>query len=91
MANRLELTEEISNQASVIEAIEVESSQIAKIGYNSEASLLMIEFKNKKSANSRYVYQNVTAEQFESFENAESVGRYFGEHFKTLDFCKLEG
>jgi len=89
MANKLELTEEISDQAKAIELKEVESSQIASIGFNPEASLLLIEFKNKNQ-NTKYAYPNVTQEQFNDFENADSVGRHFGQNLKTLDFCKLE-
>ena len=89
MAERLELTEEISNQANAIEAQEVTSSQIASIGYNAEASLLMVEFKNKKG-NTQYVYPEVTQEQWDCFENAESVGSHFFKNLKQLDFCKLE-
>lgn len=91
MAERLELTEQIQDQAGAIELQEVDSSQIAKIGYNPEASLLMIEFHNKKGENTQYVYPEVSQEQWDAFESADSVGSHFFRNLKNLDFCKLEG
>lgn len=62
---------------------DVESSQIAAIGHDTETNTLAIRFKNwKGEPASLYHYQNFTAADFEAFKNAESLGRHFGQFIK---------
>ena len=69
----------------IIALQDVESSQIAAIGHDSEHNVLAIRFKNwKGNQTSLYHYQNFTAEDFEAFRNAESLGRHFGRHIKPF-------
>ncbi|CAJ0698645.1 KTSC domain-containing protein [Ralstonia holmesii] len=64
----------------------VESSQIHSIGHDSATNTLAIRFKSwKGEATSLYHYQNFTAEDFEAFLNAESIGRHFGAFIKPFD------
>jgi KTSC domain len=62
----------------------VESSQIAAIGHDAESSTLAIRFKAKTGPGSLYHYANVTAEQFEAFRAAPSIGSHFGVNFKNV-------
>lgn len=60
----------------------VESSQIAAIGHDPDTNTLAIRFYSgwgeKKRVGSLYRYSNFTAEDFEAFKNAESLGKHFG-------------
>ena len=68
-----------------IELTDVESSQIAAIGHAPESNTLAIRFKNYKGGlGSLYHYDNFTADDFEAFKNAESLGRHFGQHIKPF-------
>lgn len=61
----------------------VESSQIAALGHDPETSTLAIQFKSwKGETTSTYHYSNVSAEEFEAFRTAPSIGRHFGQHIK---------
>jgi hypothetical protein len=66
----------------------VESSQIAAIGHDAEtgtrAILFYRGFGRDKKPGSLYHYANVTAEDFEAFKSAESIGRHFGQHIKPF-------
>lgn len=66
------------------EMIPVVSSQIAAIGHHAESNTLAIQFPDKKdgSAGSLYHYENVTAEMFDQFRGAESIGSHFIKHIK---------
>jgi hypothetical protein len=62
----------------------VESNQIFSIGHCPDTNTLAIQFKSTKGDGaSTYHYGNVTAEQFEEFRSAESIGKYFGTNFKN--------
>lgn len=79
---------------------EVESSQIAEVGYDHDAEVLGIRFKPTKKQKeaaqpgSEYHYKNVKPEMHQSLLNAESVGKYFGEVIKPYPtlypFFKVE-
>jgi hypothetical protein len=70
-----------------IEMKEVESSQIAKIGYDAESEELHIEFKK----GGHYFYKSVPAEVYEEFSNAESIGSYFYRNIKgKYDHVKVQ-
>lgn len=63
----------------------VESSQLAAIGHDPETGTLAIQFKGRGDApGSIYHYENFTAEQFEQFKNAESVGSHFYKNIKPF-------
>lgn len=74
---------------------QVESSQIHSIGHDPQANILAIRFKNYKGeVTSLYHYSNFTAEDFEAFSKAESIGRHFGAFIKPFDqkypFTRIE-
>ncbi|KRG47379.1 hypothetical protein ARC20_03360 [Stenotrophomonas panacihumi] len=69
-----------------IQMQDVESSQIHSIGHDPETNTLAVRFwrgygENKKPA-ALYEYDNFTADDFELFKNAESLGRHFKEHIR---------
>ena len=66
------------------ELIQVKSSRILGIGYlgnndKSNTGMVIIEFNNPKG--SRYVYFNVKRSTFNQLNNADSIGKTFGELF----------
>lgn len=69
-------------QTKDIPLTEVESSQIHAIGHCPETNTLRIQFKSKKGPGSVYDYANFSAEQFQAFKTADSLGSYFGQHIK---------
>lgn len=63
----------------------VESSQINAIGHDAETNTLAIQFKGwKGEVGATYHYANFTAEDFEAFKSAESLGRHFGKNIKLF-------
>lgn len=70
-------------QSAVIAMTPVESSQIHSIGHDASTSTLAIRFKSKGGPGSLYHYANVTAEQFDAFMCAPSIGVHFGAHIKN--------
>ncbi len=68
----------------------VESSQIAKIGYEPETETLGIIFhstKKQKEAGlpgSEYHYSFVNSDTYYALMTASSVGKFFGEHIKPF-------
>lgn len=65
----------------------VDSSQIHSIGHDPETNTLAIRFRDRTDLGptSLYHYQNFSAEDFEAFKNAESIGRHFGAFIKPFD------
>lgn len=64
----------------------VESSQIHSIGHDPATNTLAIRFRNSKGdPSSLYHYENFTAEDFEAFRTAKSIGSHFGKNIKTFD------
>ena len=70
-----------------IPMMQVESNQIACIGYNAELRTLSVQFT--RGANAIYHYPNVTQETFDAFMAAESKGKFFGQHIQPLPFDKF--
>lgn len=69
----------------IIALQDVESSQINAIGFDPETNTLAIQFKSwRGEVGSTYHYANFTAEDFEAFKSAESLGRHFGQHIKPF-------
>lgn len=61
----------------------VTSSQLAAIGHDPATNTLAIRFNGKDGRiGSLYHYANVTAEQFEAFQAAESKGSHFIRNIK---------
>ena len=88
-------TEASNAETKQIEMIPVESSQIHAISHDPESNTLAIRFKRwNGEISSLYHYQNFTAEDFERFRSAESLGKHFGAHIKPATtvhpFTKVE-
>jgi hypothetical protein len=68
---------------------QVESSQIHAVGYDLDTQTLGIQFKRtskqleNKQPMSVYHYANVPPQLCADLINAESVGKFFGEHIKS--------
>lgn len=66
---------------------QVESNQIACIGYNAELRTLSVQFT--RGAGAIYHYPNVEPQVHADFMAAESKGTFFGKHIKALPFEKF--
>lgn len=64
----------------------VSSSNIDKIGFDSESETLEILFLS----GGRYRY-NCSAKQYKVFFNSKSKGKYFHKHFRDKPFQKIPG
>ncbi len=65
-----------------MEMIQVESSNIAAVGYNEETKELHIEFNSGKT----YSYQDVPKEIAVNLVKADSVGKYFHAHIRNAGY-----
>ena len=65
-----------------------ESSQIASYGYCKDSGKLAMQFKNKSGLSPVYHYP-FSQEQFDALEKAESKGKHFGQHIKSIDAIKV--
>lgn len=64
----------------------VKSSQIESVGHDETTSTLYIQFKS----GGKYSYAGVSAETFQNFLHAESLGKYFGSEIKgRYPFTKI--
>jgi hypothetical protein len=70
----------------VIAMDEVQSSQIAKIGYDTATQTLAVQFAPKENgtAGSVYHYSQFSDEDFAAFKNSESLGKHFYKHIKPF-------
>ncbi len=68
----------------MIEWIKVKSSAIRKIGYDSVAMQMYIDFED---SDPYYSYCNVSQEVLTSFIKSSSVGRYYHAHIKGQYGC----
>jgi hypothetical protein len=66
----------------------VTSNQVAAVGYSPERKTLAISFS--RTGGAVYHYPNVDAKTHADFVGAESIGKYFGQHIKTLPFKKFK-
>lgn len=64
----------------------VTSNQVAAIGYCPETKTLAVTFT--RGAGALYQYPNVEPETHAAFIGAESIGKFFGQHIKSLPFEK---
>lgn len=63
----------------------IKSSQIEAVGYDAESQTLAIQFKGKGDAlGSVYHYNNFTADDWQAFRDAESIGSYFYKNIKPF-------
>jgi len=70
-----------------IEMHEVESSNIAAVGYDSETETLQIRFHSGKT----YQFYGVPDNLFEGLLTAESVGKYFAANVRgQYEYKKLD-
>lgn len=79
----------------VIAMDEVSSSQIHSLGYDAASETLAIRFKNKAGApEALYHYASFTAENWEAFRTAESLGSHFHRVIKAnplrFPFAKID-
>lgn len=65
-----------------MEMTQVESSNIAAVGYDEEEKELQIEFNNGKI----YAYKDVPIELFNGLVVAKSVGKYFHANIRNGGF-----
>lgn len=64
----------------------VKSSQIESVGFDEATHTLYIQFKS----GGKYSYAGVSADTFQSFLHAESLGKYFGAEIKgRYQFTKI--
>jgi len=66
----------------------VDSSAIARIGYDVEAKEAYVEFRDSGGV---YAYGGVPLEVFAEFARADSKGRFVSDVIKRYPFRKLDG
>ena len=70
-----------------IPMMQVQSNQVAAIGYDPVTKTLAVTFT--RGAGAIYHYPNVEPETHAAFISAESIGTFFGQHIKQLPFDKF--
>jgi hypothetical protein len=72
-------------QRPAIAMAKVESSRIHAIGHRPESNTLSVQFKTKTGEPGNvYQYDAFTAEQFDEFKNAESIGSHFEKRIRPF-------
>lgn len=66
--------------------IPVTSSNLESVGYDPETRLLAVKFKRGGAV---YHYEDVDPHHFDAIQQAESAGKYFHEHLRSLPFTKI--
>jgi len=70
-----------------VELRNVNSSNIAQVGHDSNQNTLIIRFKN----GAYYKYDNVPEQVYNNFITAQSVGRYFQSYIRNVyTFKKID-
>jgi hypothetical protein len=59
--------------------LNVQSTNIKSIGYDSEKRILVVEFTNQSHI---YSYEPITEQAYQEFINAPSKGQYFKQHIR---------
>ncbi|PNY71522.1 KTSC domain-containing protein [Stenotrophomonas pavanii] len=71
-----------------IQLFDVDSSQIHSIGHDAATYTLAIRFYrgygDNKAPAAVYHYANFSAEEFQAFKEAESIGKHFGAYIKPF-------
>ena len=71
-----------------VEMIQVNSSNVAAVGYDYENQIVHVRFLN----NTEYIYKGVPQHEFEALRDAPSVGRYFNSNYRDFYPCeKISG
>lgn len=65
----------------------VESSQVKAIGYDAATKTLAVTFT--RGPGTEYQYMNVEPALHAAFIGADSIGTFFGQHIKPLEFKKF--
>lgn len=65
---------------------EVQSSNIASVGYDSHTGVMEVEFRTGKV----YTYPNVSAQEFQDLLSAPSIGSHFHKHFRSRHNARKE-
>lgn len=69
-----------------MDMIQVDSSNVAAVGYDQDSSTLQVEFNNGAT----YQYFDVPEREFNSLRDADSVGKYLASNIKgTYRFSKV--
>lgn len=63
-----------------MEMIQVDSSNIIKLGYDEENQIVYVRFLN----NTLYSYKGVSQMEFDGLLNAPSIGSYLHRNFKNV-------
>jgi len=67
--------------------VNVESSNINQVGYDSDSNTLIIKFHS----GGLYCYFDVDENLYNNLLNADSVGKFFNQHVKNLyDYQRIE-
>lgn len=66
--------------------VPVQSSNLEAVGYDPDTRLLAVKFKRGGGV---YHYEDVDPHHFDQIQAAESAGKYFHEHLRSLPFTKL--
>jgi hypothetical protein len=61
--------------------IQVQSSNIAAVGYDQVTSTLHVQFKGKEKV---YSYVDVLQETFDQMMTADSIGSFYARHIKNV-------
>lgn len=68
-----------------IEMQDVESSNLAQVGYDPEAQLLAVTFKDKDgNASDPWHYPNVPPADHAALMNADSIGSHFARNIRNV-------
>lgn len=68
----------------MIEWVQVKSTAIRKVGYDSSSSSMYIDFED---SDPYYTFCNVPEQLFHEFINARSVGQYYHQYIKDRYQC----
>ena len=58
----------------------VNSSNVARVGYEEAAEIVYVEFLN----GNMYIYKGVSQQEFDNLKYAESVGSYLHRNYKNV-------
>jgi hypothetical protein len=62
------------------------SSILSKLLYNELIHQLIVEYKSGK----RYMYDQVSLEEYNNFCKTKNRGKYMNDHFKTKPYKKIQ-
>ena len=80
-------THRVASSPLPVDAVAVESSALAKVAYDSQRAILLVEFRN----GSVYQYRTVPQQVYQDLLRADSTGVYFNRHIRTIFPHKILG